>query len=79
MSDEVITVYTSDDCIESQQMIRYLDELGIVYIEKSVSEDRRNLKQLQAKNIYSTPALIYGDKIVLGFLKDKIDRLFKKA
>ncbi|GAA4074930.1 MAG TPA: glutaredoxin family protein [Bacilli bacterium] len=77
MSEKEITVYTSDDCEESIQIIDYLKELQVNYNERNVSENRAYLTELQARNVYSVPAVFINNQVVLGFQKDKIYRLVR--
>ena len=77
MSEIEIIVYTSDDCDESKKIIDYVNEQSVDYNEKSVSGDREYLKELQARNVYSVPAVFINHQVVLGFQKDKIKRLIQ--
>lgn len=78
MSEIEITVYSSDDCDESIQIIDYLNELSVDYNEKNVTTNREFLTELQARDVYSVPAVIINNQVVLGFQKDKIRRLIQK-
>ncbi|WP_440896821.1 glutaredoxin family protein [Amphibacillus sp. Q70] len=78
MVERKIIVYTSDECHESDKIIRFLNELSVDYEERNISQNRAYLKELQARNIYSAPALFVKDKAILGFQKEKIKRLIKK-
>ncbi len=78
MSEIEITVYSSDDCDESIQIIDYLNELSVDYNEKNVTTNREFLTELQARDVYSAPAVIINNQVVLGFQKDKIRRLIQK-
>lgn len=77
MVERKITVYTSDECHESDKILQFLNELSVDYEEKNISQNRAYLKELQSRNIYSAPALFIKDKAVLGFQKEKIKRLIK--
>lgn len=78
MSEIEITVYISDDCDESTQIIDYLNELSVEYNEKNVTKNREYLTELQARNVYSVPATFINNQVVLGFQKDKIRHLIQK-
>ena len=77
MTDSKITVYTSDNFHESKEIMHFLDELSVEYEEKNISHDRTHLRELQEQNVYSAPAVLINDKIILGFQKDKIRRLLR--
>lgn len=78
MSEIEITVYISDNCDESTKIIDYLNELSVDYNAKNVTKNREHLTELQARNVYSAPAIFINNQVVLGFQKDKIRRLIQK-
>lgn len=73
-----LIVYISDDCDESEQVIHLLDELEVSYEKKNIDEDRAHLKELQARQVYSAPAIFFNDKSILGFQRESIIRLIRK-
>ncbi|MBM7542904.1 glutaredoxin family protein [Amphibacillus cookii] len=75
MSVEHIVVYVSNQCKESDKVIRLLEEMAVNFEKKNISENKAYLKELQRLNIYATPAIIINDKKVLGFQKRKIEQL----
>lgn len=77
MTAKQITVYTGDECSESNQMISLLEELEVKYNEKNVSKNREYLTELQSRNIYSTPAIFIGEQVLLGFQSQKTQQLIQ--
>jgi len=54
----------------------YLAERGIQYIEKDVSKDQVAVFELVRKyNSRSTPTVVIGDEVLIGFDPERIDRL----
>lgn len=57
-------------------MKTYLAERGIQYIEKDVSKDQVAVFELVRKyNSRSTPTVVIGDEVLIGFDPERIDRL----
>lgn len=79
MGEKQITVYTGDECSESKQIINLLEELEVEYTEKNVSKNRDYLTELQSRNVYSTPVIFIGDRVVLGYQRQKIQQLIEIA
>ncbi|WP_017473804.1 glutaredoxin family protein [Amphibacillus jilinensis] len=78
MSVERIVVYVSNQCEESDKVIRLLDDMAVNYEKKNISEHKAYLKELQRLKIYATPAIIINDKKILGFQKKKIEQLIQR-
>lgn len=77
MTDAKVVVYTSRNCMKCEQVLEKLSEWDIDFEERNVSENREFFKELQSKNIYSTPATFIGGEKILGFQERKLKRLLK--
>lgn len=67
-----ITIYVSNNSTECRRLMNQLDEWEMNYHIKNISEERKNLKQLQEYGIFATPATFVGDTVILGFQKNKL-------
>ena len=74
MSAEVI-VYTSSHCPLCLTLKAHLNDWGVHYEERNVSENKDFFEQLQQKRIFGTPATYINGKVTLGFQPDKIKKL----
>ncbi|MCT2534947.1 glutaredoxin family protein [Aquibacillus koreensis] len=74
MNRHNVIVYTSNSCQECEKVLSCLDELGITYTEKNISEDHEYRKELQKEKVYATPAVFYGKQVILGYQKQKLIR-----
>ncbi|MFZ3578903.1 glutaredoxin family protein [Virgibacillus sp. DJP39] len=72
MSNRNVVVYTSDNCGESEKLVKKMNEWEINYREKNVSVNRDHLKELQSKGIYGTPVTFIDGSLVLGFQENKL-------
>ncbi|MGJ9459417.1 glutaredoxin family protein [Oceanobacillus sp. CF4.6] len=73
MSNNQVIVYISNDSVHSNKVIKLMNEHNIPYITKNVSDNTKYMKELQAKEIYGTPATYIDDqKVILGYQKNKI-------
>ncbi|CQR48278.1 Glutaredoxin [Paraliobacillus sp. PM-2] len=68
-----VTIYVSNNCSESNKLIHFLKELGISYEIKNITEDKKNLKELQEQHIYATPVTMVNNHKILGFQKHKLE------
>lgn len=74
MSHEVI-VYSSEGCPHCHKVKEQLNEWGISYTEKNVSENQEFFAELQSRRIFGTPATFINGKVVLGFQPEKLQKL----
>lgn len=72
-----VIVFTSNTCGYCHEVKKYLDEIGVAYTERNVSEDKSARKELMSQGFMGVPVIYIGDDIVQGFDKAKIDELLK--
>lgn len=74
MIDREVTIYISDQSPQCKNLLEQMDEWGVLYHTKNVSENKDYLNELQSEGVYGTPTLfIEGEhKPILGFQKNKI-------
>lgn len=73
--NEVI-VYSGENCAYCIKMKNYLTGKNIAYTERSITVEKFR-DELLAMKYRSVPVLIYGDEVIVGFSKEKLDELFK--
>lgn len=73
--DISVVVYTSTGCPHCHKVKEQLNEWGIAYEERNVSETKEYFEELQERKIFGTPATLINRKIVLGFQADKMKKL----
>ncbi|HEX9665843.1 MAG TPA: glutaredoxin domain-containing protein [Thermodesulfobacteriota bacterium] len=68
-------IYPQTGCSACKNTKEYLTQKGVNFEDRNVSEDERALKELTEKyKSRSTPAIIIGDEVIIGFDKEKLDR-----
>lgn len=52
--------------------MEFLSQQNVDYISKDIRADREALNELLALEAQSTPTLVIGDEVLIGFRSDKI-------
>lgn len=69
------TIYTVDTCIYCIKVKKYLLEKNVKYEEKNVQEDSSARKELLSMGYRTVPVIILGKEEIVGFDKEKIDKI----
>ncbi|WP_284141749.1 MULTISPECIES: glutaredoxin family protein [unclassified Virgibacillus] len=74
MAEREIVVYISNHCSQCDALTDQLDDWGVAYTTKNVTENNHYRKEMQENGIYGTPAtFIEGNqKAILGFQKERL-------
>ncbi|HHW26452.1 MAG TPA: glutaredoxin family protein [Firmicutes bacterium] len=76
MSQHTVVVYSTPTCPWCDRAKAYLKQLGVPYEEKDVSRDIEAATEMtRLSGQMGVPVLNIDGKIVVGFDKEKIDRL----
>nr|BDD48332.1 hypothetical protein 8 [Candidatus Omnitrophota bacterium] len=71
-----VTVFSSSHCGPCRLVKDYLKRKGIAFITKEVDKDRQSLiEMVQRYQSSTTPTTIINGKIVIGFNRNRIDKL----
>jgi glutaredoxin 3 len=70
-----IVIFTSSTCAWCEALKRYLQKHRFRYRELDVSRDPRAAKELERRGIRSVPVALIDNHPVLGFDREKINRL----
>ena len=62
-----------------QHVKEFLSQQGRTFIEKDVSQNEQAFQELEKLNIMTTPLTIYGDEIIVGFDKTRLQALIEKS
>lgn len=79
-----IKLYALSTCIHCKNAKQYLDECGITYdctfVDKLEPEEKKEVMAEVKKHnpALSFPTIVIGEKVVVGFHKDKIDAAVKE-
>ncbi len=72
MSMHHVTVYTSNNCKRSDELIHWLEQKDVDYTEKNISEERAYLEELQNSGVFGTPAAFVNNQTILGFQPNRM-------
>lgn len=79
MERPTIILYSQTSCAESARVRAWLQQRGIPYLDRNVSEDRAAAQALVDTGIFATPLLVIGDRSVLGFLPLAIEATLRAS
>lgn len=71
----MVTVYSKPACVQCNATYRALDERGVEYEVKDLSQDPEALESVKALGHLSAPVVIAGDRNWAGFRPDLIATL----
>ncbi len=79
MSARKIIIYTQPDSLPCEAVKLFLKDRGAKYEERTVEEDEDVVRELQEKyNSRSTPTVVIGDEVLIGFDPERIDELLEQ-
>jgi len=73
-----VKIYTTPTCGYCSMAKSYLRERGVSFTEYNVDADQRKAEELAHKTgQYGVPVLDINGSLIIGFNKDRIDRLLE--
>ena len=76
MATRRIIVFTQNDSLPCEAVKLFLKDRGAKFEERSVEGDEAIVRELKEKyNSGSTPTLVVGDQVLIGFDPERIDEL----
>jgi glutaredoxin-like YruB-family protein len=74
-----LIIYTQPSCGYCQELKEYLHKNNIEFQEKDITKDRAAWDELVNKyKARATPLVVYGDKTMLGFNPEELNKLMEK-
>lgn len=71
-----VIIYTQPACGYCNQLKDHLRKRNIPFEDKDITRDRAAMDELVHKyRVRATPLLVYGEKTIIGFNPDEVDRL----
>jgi glutaredoxin len=79
MSARKIIIYTQPDSLPCEAVKLFLKDRGAKYEERIVEDDEEVVRELKEKyNSRSTPTVVIGDEVLVGFDPERIDELLEQ-
>lgn len=80
MSKANVVVYTTPTCVYCHALMAWLEEKGIAFEERDLSDESVHEKAVEelGREISSVPLTIIGDKEIEGFNRPAIKRALKR-
>ena len=71
-----IVLFSQPDCPPCQVLKMFLTEKGATFEERDITRDPSAVRDLTEKyKSHSTPTLVIGDEVLIGFDPDRIDKI----
>jgi glutaredoxin len=79
MATRKIIVYTQPDSLPCEAVKLFLRDRGAKYEERNVEDGEDIVRELKEKyNSHSTPTVVIGDEVLIGFDPECIDELLEQ-
>ncbi|MEZ4666453.1 MAG: glutaredoxin family protein [Anaerolineae bacterium] len=75
MTNLPVIIYTQPTCQACQRLKSYLKQKAVEYEERDVTENDQAFSELQQLGFTTTPVILVGDEVVVGFDQAKLERL----
>lgn len=73
-----IIVYTQEDCPPCKIVKMFLNDQKVSFIEKNITKDSTARDELiHSYNAYSTPTVVVGEEVIIGFELEKLEKAIK--
>lgn len=69
----IAIVYTQPHCSACNQVMRYLDDRGVVVVARDVVADASALAELEVEGYLTTPVTRIGERWIAGFKRGELD------
>lgn len=70
-------VYTQPHCSACKQVMRFLDDRGVVVVSRDVVADASALAELEAEGYMTTPVTRIGERWIAGFKRGELDEALR--
>ena len=79
MTQPKVVIFTQPDCPPCHVAKVFLAEKGVRFEERDISTDPSAVQELTGKySSHSTPTLVIGEEVMIGFNPDRLDEIFGK-
>jgi glutaredoxin-like YruB-family protein len=71
-----VVLFTQPDCPPCHVVKRFLEERGVAFEERDITLEPAAVRDLTEKyNSHSTPTLIIGEEVMIGFNPERLDEI----
>ncbi|MEO8610133.1 MAG: glutaredoxin family protein [Chloroflexota bacterium] len=75
MEHPPITVYTQPTCQACHRLKNFLAQKGVEYRQLDITADEEAFAQLQHLGFTTTPVILIGSEVIVGFDQPKLEQL----
>jgi glutaredoxin-like YruB-family protein len=74
-----VVIFTQPDCPPCHVVKLFLQERGVAFEERDITLDPAAVRDLTEKhNSHSTPTLVIGEEVMIGFNPERLDEILGK-
>ncbi len=70
-----VVLYSQPGCFFCRLAKEFLDEKGVKYEERDITEDATALAELDARGVMATPVIVVDGEMVVGFDRQRLTAL----
>ena len=71
-------LYTQSGCVESARVRAWLEQHGIAFVERNVTDDSTAMAELAQQKLFATPLLVVGEQELFGFRPAALEAIFPR-
>ncbi len=75
MPRDVVLYVEQPGSMEGTQTEEFLREIGVKFMVKNIAEDEEAVAELESMGASTTPVTVAGDEIIVGFDRERLDKL----
>jgi glutaredoxin-like YruB-family protein len=76
---KTVIVFSQPSCAPCQRVKEYLKNKNVTFTVKDISKSKEDMKELvETYHSQSTPTTVINGQVVIGFNKDRIDKLLER-
>jgi glutaredoxin-like YruB-family protein len=72
--NKTVVLYSQPGCPPCNWVEQFLNARGVAYLKKDIQADEAALQELMRLKSHSTPTLVVGTRIMIGFDPDQLDQ-----
>jgi glutaredoxin 3 len=77
MARGVVLYVEQPGSMDGTKTEEFLREIGVEFMVKNIAEDEEAVAEMERMGISTTPVTVAGDEVIVGFDRDRLEKLAK--